>query len=131
MSLLTLDFLKGQLSIKSLTSYHNWSVTEALHRMLDSKTLVYDLNFETAADEYEYELKRFTGYEELIPVAIEAKKPAPGAIKLMESFLTKARKRRDQAIAKGDAGQYGDAIAMLQQATKTVRRALRMVGVMQ
>jgi len=107
------------------------TVTLALHKMLDSQTIVYDLNFETAKDEYEYELKRFTSYEELIPVAIEAKKPAPGAVKLMESFVEKARKRRDQAVDKAKAGEYPDAIAMLQQATKTVRRALRMVGVMQ
>ena len=107
------------------------TVTVALHKMLDSKTLVYDLNFETAADEYEYELKRFTGYEELIPIAIEAKKPAAGAVKLMESFLTKARKRRDEAQAKANAGDFPSAIGMMLQATKTVRRALRMVGVSQ
>ena len=107
------------------------TITVALHKMLDSQTIVYDLNFETAEDEYNYELKRFTSYEELIPVAIEAKKPAPGAVKLMESFVEKARKRRDQAVEKAKAGEYPDAIAMLQQATKTVRRALRMVGVMQ
>jgi HEPN domain-containing protein len=106
-------------------------VTTSLHKMLDSTTIVYDLNFATAVDEYEYELKRFAGYEELIPVAIEAKKPAPGAIKLMESFLEKARKRRDEAKAKAAADDYGTAIAMLHQATKTVRRALRMVGVTQ
>jgi len=106
-------------------------VTGALHKILDSKTIVYDLNFDTPADEYEYELKRFAGYEELIPVAIEAKKPAAGAIKLMESFLSKARSRRDEAIAKADAGDYPMAITMLLQATKTVRRALRMVGVSQ
>ncbi|WP_455198061.1 hypothetical protein [Kaarinaea lacus] len=107
------------------------TITMALHNMLDSQTIVYDLNFETAKDEYEYEYKRFVSYEELIPIAIEAKKPAPGAVKLMESFVEKARKRRDQAVEKANAGEYPDAIAMLQQATKTVRRALRMVGVMQ
>ncbi|WP_455217912.1 hypothetical protein [Kaarinaea lacus] len=107
------------------------TITVALHKMLDSQTIVYDLNFETAKDEYEYELKRFVSYEELIPIAIEAKKPAPGAVKLMESFVEKARKRRDQAVEKANAGEYPDAIAMLQQATTTVRRALRMVGVMQ
>lgn len=107
------------------------TITLALHKMLDSQTIVYDLNFETAEDEYNYEYKRFVSYEELIPIAIEAKKPAPGAIKLMESFVEKARKRRDQAVAKAEAGEYPDAIAMLQQATKTIRRALRMVGVMQ
>jgi len=107
------------------------TITGALHNLLDSKTIVYDLKFDTPADEYDYELKRFSGYEELIPVAIEAKKPAPGAVKLMESFLSKARSRRDEAIAKADAGDYPMAIAMLLQATKTVRRALRMVGVSQ
>lgn len=115
----------------TILSEVNNTITVALHKMLDSSTIVYDLNFATAADEYNYELKRFVGYEELIPVAIEAKKPAPGAIKLMQSFHEKARKRRDQAVAKAAAGEYGDAIAMLHQATKTVRRALRMVGVMQ
>ena len=107
------------------------TVTGALHKILDSKTIVYDLKFDTPADEYDYELMRFSGYEELIPVAIEAKKPAPGAIKLMESFLSKARSRRDEAVAKAEAGDYPMAIAMLLQATKTVRRALRMVGVSQ
>ncbi|MBL1275553.1 MAG: hypothetical protein COB30_005660 [Ectothiorhodospiraceae bacterium] len=107
------------------------TITGALHKMLDSKTLVYDLNFETAADEYEYEVKRFVGYEELIPIAIEAKKPAAGAVKLMESFLNKARKRRDEAQSKADSGDYSTAISMMLQATKTVRRALRMVGVTQ
>jgi tetratricopeptide (TPR) repeat protein len=106
-------------------------ITVALHKMLDSKTLVYDLKFDSPADEFEYELKRFGGYEELIPVAIEAKKPTAGAIKLMESFLEKARKRRDEAKAKAEAGDYSAAIGMMQQATKTVRRALRMVGVTQ
>jgi cellobiose-specific phosphotransferase system component IIA len=105
--------------------------TGGLHKILNSKTIVYDLKFDSPADEYEYELKRFAGYEELIPVAIEAKNPTPGAIKLMESFLGKARSRRDEAAAKAKEGDYPTAIAMLLQATKTVRRALRMVGVSQ
>jgi tetratricopeptide (TPR) repeat protein len=121
------DYAKANVLLKQAQKV----VTEALHKMLDSKTLVYDLNFETPADEFAYELKRFSGYEELIPVAIEAKKPAAGAIKLMDSFLNKGRKRRDEAQTKADAGDYDAAIAMLQQATKSVRRALRMVGVAQ
>lgn len=122
---------KNYVHANKLLEQAQTTVTTALHKMLDSKTLVYDLNFETPADEYEYEAKRFTGYEELIPIAIEAKKPAPGAVKLMESFLEKARKRRDEAQAKADAGDYPSAIGMMLQATKTVRRALRMVGVNQ
>ncbi len=106
-------------------------VTLAVHQMLNDQTIVYDLNFESAEEEYEYEAKRFTGYEELIPVAIEAKKPAPGSIKLMESFLKKGRDLRDRAVKKAKDGEFPTAIAMMQDATKSVRRALRMVGVMQ
>ena len=106
-------------------------VTQGLHKMLDSKTLVYELKFESPSDEYDYELKRFTGYEELVPVAVEMKKPAAGALKLMDSFLDKARKRRDEAKIKAREGDYAAAVGMMQQATKTVRRALRMVGVTQ
>jgi HEPN domain-containing protein len=106
-------------------------ITVALQQMLQSQTIVYDLKFDTPKDEYEYELKRFGGYEELIPVAIEAKKPTEGAIKLMKSYLEKSRKMRDEAKKKAGAGDYPVAIRMMQDATKTVRLALRMVGVMQ
>lgn len=122
---------KNYVHANKLLQQAQTTMTVALHKMLDSKTLVYDLNFETPADEYKYEVKRFTGYEELIPIAIEAKKPAAGAVKLMESFLAKARKRRDEAQAKAGVGDYPSAIEMMLQATKTVRRALRMVGVSQ
>ena len=105
-------------------------ITVALQQMLQSQTLVYDLKFETPKQEYEYELKRFGGYEELVPVAIEAKKPTEGAIKLMNSYLDKSRNMRDEAKKKAESGNYPVAIRMMQDATKTVRLALRMVGVM-
>ena len=106
-------------------------ITVALQKMLESQTIVYDLKFDTPQEEYEYELKRFGGYEELVPIAIEAKKPTEGAIKLMNNYLEKARKMRDEAQKKADAGDYPIAIRMMLDATKTVRLALRMVGVMQ
>jgi tetratricopeptide (TPR) repeat protein len=106
-------------------------ITEAIQQMLNSRTIVYDLNFETAEEEYEYELKRFGGYEELIPIAVEQKRPSEGAKKLMRTFLKKGQDMRDKAIKKAEAGDHASAIPMLQSATKEVRRALRMVGVMQ
>ena len=71
------------------------------------------------------------GYEELIPVAVEQKKPKEGAKKLMETYWKKGQQMRDAAVQKAEAGEWNVAIAMLQDATKEVRRALRMVGVMQ
>ena len=106
-------------------------ITAAIHKMLNNQTIVYDLNFESAEEEYEYELKRFEGYAELIPIAVEQKNPAEGAKKLMESFVDKGTKLRDQAIQKAKEGDFPTAIAMLQDATKDVRRGLRMIGVAQ
>jgi HEPN domain-containing protein len=121
------DYLKANQNLEKAQRM----ITVALHKMLNNQTIVYDLNFETAEEEYEYELKRFAGYEELIPIAVEQKKPAAGAKKLMESFLKKGQDLRDRAVKNAKAGDYPTAIAMLQDATKDVRRALRMIGVAQ
>jgi hypothetical protein len=50
---------------------------------------------------------------------------------LMQTYLKKGQGLRDSAMQKASAGDYAAAIPMLQNATKEVRRALRMVGVMQ
>ena len=106
-------------------------ITTAIQQMLNSQTIVYDLNFETPKEEYEYELKRFGGYEELIPIAVEQKQPNEGTITLMNSFVEKGQKMRDIAIETAKSGDFPRAVAMMQDATKEIRRALRMVGVMQ
>jgi len=104
-------------------------VTSSINMMLDNKTIVYEVTFETAEDEYKYELKRFKSYVELVPIAIEKKKPAPGAVKLMDGFVKKGRSQRDDAIKKAKTGDFPTAIAMMLSATTQVRRALRIAGV--
>ena len=99
--------------------------------MLNAQTIVYDLNFKTAEEEYNYEAKRFKSYEELVPVAIEQKKPAPGAVKLMDSFVEKGRFQQQEAIKKAKSGDFPVAITMMQSATEQIRRALRIAGVSQ
>jgi hypothetical protein len=49
----------------------------------------------------------------------------------MTSFVEKGQKMRNIAMETAKAGDYPRAIAMMQDATKEIRRALRMVGVMQ
>jgi len=106
-------------------------ITTAIQQMLNSQTIVYDLNFATPKDEYEYELKRYGGYEELIPIAVEQKRPNEGMKKLMETYVKKGQGMRDTAVATAKAGDYPRAIAMMQDATEEIRRALRMLGVSQ
>lgn len=106
-------------------------VTQAIQKMLDSQTIVYDLNFETPAEEYDYEFKRYKGYEELIPVAIEEKKPAESVVKLMDTYVEKGRAQKTEAERLAKAGNYPDAISLMLSATEEIRRALRLAGVSQ
>ena len=99
--------------------------------MLNAQTIVYDLSFETPADEYDYEIKRFVSYEELIPVAIDEKKPAEAVVKLMSTYVDKGRVQKVEAEQKAKVGLYPEAISLLLAATEELRRALRLAGVSQ
>jgi len=104
-------------------------INAATNAMLHEKTVVYDKNFETPKEEYEYELGRFESYLELIPVAVEQRKPGKGALMLIERYRDKGVSLRDQAKERAAKGDYKNAILMLQAATANVRRGLRMAGV--
>jgi len=71
-------------------------INAATNAMLHEKTVVYDKNFETPKEEYEYELGRFESYLELIPVAVEQRKPGKGALMLIERYRDKGVSLRDQ-----------------------------------
>ena len=104
-------------------------ITSVLTSMLDAQTVVYDKNFETPKEEYEYELARLESYEELIPIAVEQKQPSEQVIKLMDGFVGEAagiKKEGQDIAAKGD---YKLAIMAMQAATSKLQRALRLVGV--
>ena len=104
-------------------------ITSVLTSMLDSQTVVYDKNFETPKEEYDYELARLESYEELIPIAIEQKQPSEQVVNLIDGFVNKAAgiKQEGQAIA--SKGDYKMAIMAMQAATSNLQRALRLAGV--
>jgi len=104
-------------------------VTKALNDMLNSQTIVYDLNFETPAEEYAYEVKKYEGYLELIPVAIEVKKPGQGSIKLMETYVKKGKFFKEKADEAAKGERWEEAMVVIRDATIEVRRGLRLLGV--
>ncbi len=106
-------------------------VTTAINQMLDSQTLEYELNIDTPEGEYQYEKNRYLGYAELVPIAKEEKKPSAGQLMLLENFVTKSQKMSEKAEQEAVAGNYPDAIRLMQEGTKQVRKALRMLGVKQ
>lgn len=104
-------------------------VTRALNQMLNEQTIVYDLNFKTPADEFKYEVNRYKGYAELIPVAIEVKKPSEGSIKYMEGYRKKAEFFKEKAHEAAEAERWEEAIVVIKDATIEIRRGLRVLGV--
>lgn len=104
-------------------------ITSSLQGLLNNKKLVIELDIDTPEKEYAYELRRYQGYEELIAVAIDVKKPSEMARETMLKLGDKAKWMSEQARGKAMEGEYPVAIRMLMDATNVVRQALRMAGV--
>ncbi len=104
-------------------------ITSVLTSMLHAQTVTYDKKFESPQEEYEYELARYENYEELIPLAVEQKQPSQRALELIDSFVSKAAKIKEEGKGVAAKGDYKMAIMAVQAATSNLQRALRMAGV--
>ena len=104
-------------------------IAEAMNEMLGSRTLVYELKFETPKEEFDYEVKRYFGYLELIPVALEVKKPRQTSIDLMQKYVDKGKFFHDKAHESMAKGNHKEALVVIKDATKEVRRGLMLLGV--
>ncbi len=103
-------------------------VTGSLQDILDNRQLVIKFDISTPEKEYAYELRRYRGYEGLVSIAIDVKKPDDMVKDVMLDLDKKARSMFEAAREKADQGDYPVAIRMLMDATETIRRALKMVG---
>lgn len=104
-------------------------VTGAIRGMMQHRTLVHEVVINTPRHEYEYELRRFQAYVELVPVAIEMRVPPEATVTSMRASVDKAQWMLEQAGDKAHAGDYPVAIRMVLDATDEVRKALRDAGV--
>ena len=104
-------------------------VTRALGALLDHETVVYDKNFATPAAEYEYEVSRYKSYEELIPLALEQKKPPAMTVDKMAELEQKSKGLVAEAAQLTGKGDHVAAIRALQEATSYLQRALMIAGV--
>ncbi len=105
------------------------ALTGAIRGMLNHRTLVHELKLDSPAAEYQYELQRYQGYADLIPVAIDMRAPPAQTITQMLASMDKAQWMARQAGRTADKGDYPVAIRMLLDATDVVRGALRDAGV--
>lgn len=100
----------------------------ALNKLLQSTTLMYDLQFQSPAEEFDYEMARYHSYEELVPIAYAELKPGEDSIRLSERYVQESRLMRDRAKQQAASGDFPSAIGTMLEAVKQVQTALRLVG---
>ena len=104
-------------------------MTDVIQVMLDDVVIVYDKNFATPKEEYEYEFARYESYVELVPIAKEQKRPPPRMLKMMDTYVDKGASIAAEGAEIAKDGDYKRAIQAYQAATDNVRRALMLIGV--
>lgn len=104
-------------------------VIKAKNDSIKERTFSYDLNFETPVDEYKYELSRNEDYLRLLPIALTQKQPSAGIQNLMERYVQKAKIIRHDAESQYEQKQFELAVKTMQDSTKELDSALKIVGV--
>ncbi len=105
------------------------SVKASLEGLRGGDTLVRELNFETAEDEYHYELDRNDTHRMLVEVLLAEKMQASPMRKTADGFITRAGELRQQAEEAAGKKKFEDAIRLLEDSTKEFIRAIRSAGV--
>ena len=103
-------------------------VVPTLNRMLAAQTIIYELKFDSPAQEFEHELARNRGYEELIPIALARLGTSAEAAILADQYVTQSRELRELARQQVNNGNYRDALKTIQSATAHLERSLRTAG---
>ncbi|HEX5803393.1 MAG TPA: hypothetical protein VFY24_10235 [Azospira sp.] len=104
---------------------------EAMVRLKSGQTVTHSLKFETPADEYAYELRRFDSNEMLVAMNLrEAGANADtGQRQRLAGELDEAQRLKQAAGNDAAAGRYGDAIKRMEAASVHLTRALQALGV--
>jgi hypothetical protein len=104
-------------------------LSDALNKLLASKTISYEMKFSSPAEEYTYELERYLSLENAIPLAIEQNKPSQNDLDMVEAHINKARGTRQQADADAKQEKYEAALEKIRDGTQQLETVLRLLGV--
>ena len=93
-------------------------VVEELSRLRAGEEVVLALNFETPADEYAYEQKRFSSNQVIIDMMVGDGRADGARRRLVERFLGEGRRAKTEAEAQADGGKYAAAVVLMEDANK-------------
>ena len=102
---------------------------EEISRQRAGQEVVLSLKFDTPADEYAYEQKRFQSNEILVSMMIGEGRAEGEKRKLVDGFLKEATKLKDDAAGLARSNSYKDAVMVMEKAGVQLNRALQFMGV--
>lgn len=113
---------------KKLASAYKMLV-EDLTKLRDGQEVVMSLKFETPADEYAYEQKRFGSSLVMIDMMIDEGRADGQKRKLIDSFVEEGKQLKGQAEVEASSQRHKDAVGLMEKATKQLNRALQSMGI--
>lgn len=102
---------------------------EETSRLRAGQEVVMSLKFDTPAEEYAYEQKRFRSNEILVGMMVGDGRAEGEKRRMIDGFLQEAAKFKDDASALALANRHKDAVAEMEKAVARVNRALQYMGV--
>jgi len=101
---------------------------EEVSRLRAGQEVVISLKFETPADEYAYEQKRFQSNEILVGMMIGEGRADGDKRRLIDGFLKEAAKLKEEAAGLAQSNRHKDAVAAMEKAGLQLNRALQSMG---
>lgn len=101
---------------------------EEMSRLRAGQEVVLSLKFDTPADEYAYERKRFVSNEMMVDMMVAEGRASGERQKLVDGFVSEGRRLGGDAEARANSGQYEEAVKLMEQASAQLIRALQSMG---
>lgn len=118
------QFALANHQLKKASDMLDQALTSARHK----DVLIHELNFDSAEDEYEYEIRRNESYVMLIRL-LQDKQTVSDASRLYIAKIVEANVVVvEEAVESVEKGDLVNAIAILEKGTDKLSRALRMAG---
>ena len=102
---------------------------EELSRLRAGQEVLLSLKFDTPADEFAYEKKRFASNEIMVDMMVAEGRAAGDKRRLVDGFVEEGRRLGTQADEQAKAGRHAEAVKLMEQASAQLIRALQSMGV--
>lgn len=102
---------------------------ESISRLRAGQTVTLSLKFDTPAEEYDYERRRFQSSEILVAMMMGEGRTEGERRNLVDGFVHEGKRLLGVAVDQAQSGDYKSAVAMMEKATAQLNRALQVMGV--